>query len=187
MSRRLKGLWMNDRFSDSDGNSIKREEPDTKIEVVVIKRPLPVELHLIVWLELIGFCLFSVIQSMSAAARGYYIPFCPPHIAIYLLFFLLMSGYTIYAFYKRKRDAVISALMFNVMVIMDTALGYITGYDHCVGVWRVAVAVLCILVLLISSKTRAVFPVKEWGVGALGSIVFGGYCLTFLLVIVFLL
>lgn len=178
---------MNDRFSGGEGNGIKREDPDTKIEVVIIKRPLPMELHLIVWLELIGFCLFSVVQSMLAAVRGYYSHFGPSYIAIYLFFFVLMSGYTIYALYNRKGDSVISAVMCNVMVIMDTTLGYITGYDHYVGVWHIVVAVMCILVLLISPKIREVFPVKAWNTGVFGNIVFGGYCLTFLLVIVFLL
>lgn len=164
-----------------------RRKLDTKMEVIVVKRPLPIELHLIMWFELVGMTAYIVINAMRSVAKGYYGPFSYLQIALYSLFFLFMALYSFEAFYSRRTYSVISAVMFNVMLIMDTALGYMTGYDHCVGAWHIIVALLCIAVLLSSPRIKAVFPVKDWSVGTFGAVVFGGYCLTFLLVIVFLL
>ena len=164
-----------------------RRRLDTKMEVIVVKRPLPVELHLIMWLELLGMSAYLVVNAMLSVSKGYYGPFGHLHIALYSLFFISMALYTFEAFHNRRTNSMISAVMFNIMVIMDTLLGYMTGYDHCIGVWHIVVALLCTAVLLFSPRIRAVFPAKDWNVGILGAVVFGGYCLTFLLVIIFLL
>lgn len=164
-----------------------RRRLDTKMEFIVIKRPLPIELHLIMWLELLGMTAYIVVNAMWSVSKGYYGSFSYLQMALYSLFFLFMGLYGIEAFYNRRTYSVVSAVMFNVMLIMDTALGYVTGYDHCVGTWHIIVALLCIAVLLSSPRIKNVFPVKDWSAGVFGAVVFGGYCLTFLLVIVFLL
>ena len=187
MSRRLQRLWDN-MFSGI--NSLKKRKRgglDTENEVIVIKRQLPVELYFIIWIELAGFSLFSVVNALLSAVKGSYGYFNTMHLALYLLFFILMASYTIWSFCHRKSDSVISALMFNVMVIMDTVLGYITGYDHCVGAWNIVIAVLCISILLVSPRIKTVFPVSEWNAGVIEIIILGGYCLTFLMVILIML
>lgn len=41
-----------------------RRRLDTKMEFIVIKRPLPIELHLIMWLELLGMTAYIVVNAM---------------------------------------------------------------------------------------------------------------------------
>lgn len=193
MSRWLQRLGKSSRFSEFKSNDGKvvpkggRRRLDTKMEIIIVKRPLPIELHLIMWLELLGMTSYIVVNAMLSVSKGYYGSFSYLHIALYSLFFLSMALYSFETFYSRRASSVISAVMFNVMLIMDTALGYMTGYDHCIGTWHIAVALLCIAVLLSSPRIKAVFPVKDWNVGVFGAVVFGGYSLTFLLVIIFLL
>ncbi len=174
---------------DKSGDAKKRikDKLDTKTEVIVIKRPLPIELHFVVWVELVGYCLYFVVKSMVSVAKGYYGHFDFLSMALYSLFFIVMSLYTIRAFHYRKMNAVISAVMFNVMVIMDAVLWHIMGYDHVIGILDIVMVTLCTIVLLFLPKVRVVFPVREWNVEAFESIVFGGYSLVFLLVIIFFL